>query len=234
MARALAAAGIAAVHSFAGRTEAPVAQPVPVRSGGFGGVAGLIAYLRADGITHVIDATHPFAATMSAHAVAACAATGRPLVALERAPWRAGPGDDWTAVGDLAAAAAALPMTPARVFLAIGRQGIGEFAHRPEHHYLLRLVDPPAGALPLPDVAVVVARGPFDADADRALMMAHRITHVVAKNAGGTGAEAKLVAARALGIPVVMVDRPAIPARAVVRDVQAVMDWLHGATLRGE
>ncbi|MDQ1849252.1 cobalt-precorrin-6A reductase [Gemmobacter fulvus] len=225
MARALADAGLAAVFSYAGRTEAPVAQPLPMRVGGFGGVPGLVAYLRDAQISHVIDATHPFAAQMSRNAVAACAEAQVPLVALQRPEWKAEPGDRWTHVPDMAGAVAALPGAPARVFLAIGKLHLAEFAARPQHHYLLRLVDPP-GDLPLPDCSVEIARGPFDLAGDLALLRRERITHVVAKNAGGSGAQAKLAAARTLSLPVVMIDRPALPARAVRAEVAEVLHWL--------
>jgi precorrin-6A/cobalt-precorrin-6A reductase len=225
LARALAAAGMDAVFSYAGRTEAPVAQPLPTRVGGFGGIVGLQTWLQAEGISHVVDATHPFAAQMSGNAVAACGVVGIPLLALERPAWVAQAGDQWLHVPDIAAAVAALPKEPARVFLAIGRQNLAAFAVRPQHHYLLRLVDV-VPDLPLPQAEVVLARGPFTVDGDRALMQAHGISHVVAKNAGGSGAEAKLAAARALGIPVILVDRPAIPARATVATVAEVMRWV--------
>lgn len=231
MARALAAAGIAAVFSYAGRTAAPATPPLPMRIGGFGGPEGLRAYLRAEAITHLIDATHPFAARMSHNAVAACAAEGFPLLALERPAWTAGPGDRWTHVPDMEAAAAALPAAPASVFLAIGRQELAAFAGRPEHRYLLRLVDPPEGTLPLPQTEVVVARGPFTAEGDRDLMARHGIGIVLSKNAGGRGAEGKLAAARTLGLPVIMVDRPALPARPVAATVGEAMDWLAHARL---
>lgn len=226
MAQALAGAGLAAVFSYAGRTAAPLAQPLPMRVGGFGGVAGLVAYLRAEGISQVIDATHPFAAQMSRHAVLACAEAGVPLVALQRPEWQAGPGDDWRPVPDIAAAVAALPESGARVFLAIGKLHVADFAVKPGNHYLLRLVDPP-GALALPDCAVEIARGPFDLAGDLALLRAHRIGLVVAKNAGGAGARAKLQAARELGLPVLMIARPAVPARPVLAEVAEVLHWLH-------
>ncbi len=228
MARALADAGVEAVYSYAGRTEAPVAQPLPVRVGGFGGVEGLVGYLRAEGISHVIDATHPFAAQMSRNAVEACVEAGVALIALEREPWQAGAGDHWTHVPDLAGAVVALGEAPRRVFLAIGRQNLSAFAGAPQHQYLLRLVDPPTGALPLPRAEAVIARGPFDVEGDRALLKDHRIEVIVAKNAGGAGAEAKLVAARELGLPVVLIDRPLVPSRQVARTVGEVMGWLDG------
>ena len=226
MARALADAGVAAVYSYAGRTGAPVAQPLPVRVGGFGGVAGLVDYLRAEGITHVVDATHPFAAQMSRNAVEACAEADVPLIALEREPWLAGKGDRWTHVADLDGAVVALGDAPRRVFLAIGRQNLSAFAGAPQHHYLLRLVDQPTDPLPLPRAEAVIARGPFDVAGDRALLKNHRIGVIVAKNAGGAGAEAKLVAARELGLPVVLIDRPLVPERRVARTVGEVLGWL--------
>lgn len=235
MAQAIAAAGLSGVYSYAGRTEAPMGQPIHMRVGGFGGILKLQDYLAAEAITHVIDATHPFAARMSRNAVAACAAAGIPLIALERAPWQASEGDRWTHVADLGAAVAALVGPSRRVFLAIGRQHVDAFAAQPQHHYLLRLVDAPTGPLPLPQADVVVARGPFTVAADTALMQDHGIEIVVAKNAGGKGAVAKIAAARALGLPVLMIDRPIIPLRAAARSVAAVMAWLgHPTTLRGE
>ena len=227
MAEAIAKAGLAGVYSYAGRTDAPMGQPIHMRVGGFGGVAGLRDYLRSEGISHVIDATHPFAAQMSANAVIACEAEGVPLIAVERAPWVAGEGDRWTHVPDIAAAVAALDGPPRRVFLAIGRQHIDAFAVQPQHDYLLRLVDAPTSPLPFP-AEVVVARGPFDVADDTALMGQHGTEVVVAKNAGGKGAVAKIAAARALGLPVVMIDRPVIPPRPVVHSVARVMTWLNG------
>ena len=224
MARALAQGGYDAVFSYAGRTAAPLVQPLPTRVGGFGGVAGLVAYLRHHRITHVIDATHPFAAGMSTNAVAACAQTGVALTALEREPWTPQEGDRWHHVADIAGAVLALPVQPARVFLAIGRQHLAAFAGL-DHHWLLRMVDP--APQPLPRAAVVVGRGPFDVASDMVLMQAHAITHLVAKNAGGHSASAKLTAARILGLPVVMIERPAVPERRVCRSVEAVIDWLH-------
>jgi precorrin-6A/cobalt-precorrin-6A reductase len=227
LARLLAEAGMDAIFSYAGRTDKPMAQPLPMRVGGFGGVAGLVAYLRAERITHVVDATHPFAAQMSSNAVHACAEADVPLVGLERPGWRAGKGDRWTPVADIGGAVAALPDGGARVFLAIGKQHVAEFAAKPGNFYLLRLVDPPKDPLPLPDAEAVIARGPFDVAGDRALMERHRITHIVAKNGGGAGARAKLDAARVLGLPVILIDRPAVPPRRILTGAGAVMGWLH-------
>ena len=233
MARALADAGVDAVYSYAGRTTAPLGQPLPLRIGGFGGADGLRSYLKAERITHLIDATHPFAAQISANAAAACAATAVPLLALERPPWTEQPNDRWTRVPDTAAAVVALPESPATVFLAIGRQTLDAFAARPQHHYLLRLVDPPDGALPVPRATVLIARGPFSEAGDTQLLRAQGVQVVVAKNAGGQGASAKLAAARTLSLPVILIDRPPVPARETVATVAQALAWLHQGTRRG-
>jgi precorrin-6A/cobalt-precorrin-6A reductase len=232
IARALAQAGLRGVYSYAGRTSDPVEQPLPVRVGGFGGGAGLRSYLKAQGITHIIDATHPFAERMSSNAAAATGELNLPLIRFERPPWTAQPGDRWQLVARMQDLPGALPDRPARVFLAIGKQQLDLFAARPQHHYLLRLVDAPAQPLPLRDFTVVTGRGPFDVAGDTELLRAHAITHVVAKNAGGSGASAKLVAARALGLKVIMADRPPLPSARTAGNVQDVMTWLsHSADL---
>ena len=228
MARLLAEAGMDATFSYAGRTETPIPQPLPTRIGGFGGGEGLAAYLRKNAVTHLVDATHPFAAQMSRNAIAACAETGVKLLTLERPEWVASPEDNWRQVQSLDEAAAALPAEPSRIFLAIGRQGLPAFATRPEHLYLLRLVNAP-GALPLPRAEIVQSRGPFTLENDLALLRQHYIEIIVAKNSGGSGGRAKLEAARILRLPVLMLPRPALPARDVVAEPEEAMLWLHGA-----
>jgi precorrin-6A/cobalt-precorrin-6A reductase len=230
LAAACAERGFVATLSYAGRTASPATQPVPTRIGGFGGVAGLAAYLREHRVSHLVDATHPFAAQMSANAVLAAKAAGVQLVALTRPAWEMEKGDRWTRVADVTGAVAALAGPPRRVMLALGRMHVDAFAAQPQHHYLLRFVDLPAVAPALPRHELVVDRGPFTVGDDRQLMAAHGVELVVAKNAGGTGAAAKLRAARSLGLPMVMIDRPAMPPRAEVREVAAVFNWLaHGA-----
>jgi precorrin-6A/cobalt-precorrin-6A reductase len=232
LAAALMCAKIDAIYSYAGRTQIPLPHALPTRIGGFGGAEGLADYLREAEITHVIDATHPFAAEMSRNAVAACAAADVPLLALERAPWTKTTGDRWIEVPDIAAAVAALPETPARVFLAIGRQHIAPFAEKPQHAYTLRFVDAPDGVLPLPDAELIVSRGPFTREDDLTLMRDRHIEWLVARNAGGEGARAKIDAARELGLPVIMIARPEITERRRVESVEAVLAWLdHDARL---
>ena len=232
--RAVAEAGIAGTISFAGRVDRPAPQSLPRRVGGFGGVDGLKAYLMAERITHVIDATHPFAAQMSRNAVAACTDLGLPLVALTRPPWSERPGDRWQRVADIDTAVAALSGPPRRVMLAIGRMHLAAFGAQPQHHYLLRLVDAPGAPPPLPDHHAIIDRGPFTEAGDTALLNAHRIDLVVSKNSGGTGAFAKIAAARALGVPVLMVDRPVLPDRVELAMPAEVLDWIaHTDTDRG-
>lgn len=225
LAAEIARAGIDAVYSYGGRTRAPADQPLPTRIGGFGGVSGLADYVRREGITHVIDATHPFAAEMSRNAVEACAQTGTPLIALERAPWARAPRDNWIEVDDVSAAATALPEAHARAFLAIGRQHIAPFATKPQHAYTLRFVDPPE--VPLPFAAdVIVSRGPFTLDSELEMLRTRGIAWIVARNSGGDGARAKIDAARMLELPVIMISRPRLPERLRVESITEVMQWL--------
>ena len=227
--RAMHEAGLTGTISFAGRVERPVRQPLPQRIGGFGGAEGLAGYLRAERISHLVDATHPFAAQMSRNAVSAAKACGVPLIALTRAAWPPETKDQWLRVCDIAGAVAALDRPASRVMLAVGRMHLDEFAPNPQHFYLLRLVDPPRAALPFPRAHVEVSRGPFTVDNDLALMRRHRIDLVVSKNAGGTGAYAKIEAARILGLPVIMIDRPDLPHRLEAHSTKEVLRWFDHA-----
>jgi precorrin-6A/cobalt-precorrin-6A reductase len=219
---------IFATLSYAGRTRAPVAVPIPTRTGGFGGVEGLVSYLRTRGIDRLVDATHPFAGQISRHAAQAAAMTGIRLLAIVRPPWEAAPADRWTVVPDMAAAALVLGPTPRRVFLTVGQQELATFASAPWHDYLIRSVEPPA-TLPA-RARYIAARGPFAEDAERRLLRSERIELLVTKNSGGGATAAKLAAARALGVRVVMVSRPPAPLVASVPDMAGALAWLrHGA-----
>lgn len=227
---ALARRGVPTTLSYAGRVERPKSQPVPVRIGGFGGIDGLARYLRDNDVTHLVDATHPFAATISANAVVAARQTGIAHIALTRPPWKAGAGDRWQMVADIDAAVATLAGPSRRVMLALGRMHVDAFAAQPQHHYLLRFVDAPISAPRLPRHSIVLDRGPFTVDGDTRLMQDHAIDMVICKNAGGRGAQAKLIAARTLGLPVVMINRPLLPPRLETHDIDDVVRWLdHGA-----
>ena len=220
------------IYSLAGRTTNPVLPPVAHRTGGFGGVQGLADWLRAENIDAVIDATHPFAARISANAAVAARQLGLPLLFLQRPPWRQEAGDHWTRVGDMAQAAAALGEPPARVFLGIGRQEVAAFKAAPQHFYLVRAIEPPdTDSLP-PRSEVVLQRGPFELAAECELLVAHGIDCVVSKNAGGGAAYAKIAAARQLGLRVVMVERAPLPDGGTVVSVDEAMRWLglhHGS-----
>lgn len=213
--------------SLAGRTAAPAAQPVPVRIGGFGGVEGMAAYLKAERIDALIDATHPYAAAISRHAAEAAAAANVPIVALRRAAWTATPGDRWIEAADMADAVRALGPAPCRVFLAVGRKEVAAFQAAPQHHYLIRSVDPVDPPLAVPDATYIVARGPFAKEDECRLLTEHRIETIVAKNSGGDATYGKIAAARALGVTVVMLRRPALPDVPVAATSQDVADWLN-------
>lgn len=228
LAVALSAGNYTATFSYAGRVARPKTQPLPTRIGGFGGVDGLVAYLRDHHISHVIDATHPFAAQMSRNAVAACAKTGVALITLTRPKWAAIKGDRWRNVPDMAGAVTALDIAPCRVMLAIGKLNLTDFAVHPQHHYLLRLIEDPIAPLPFPDCHAIIAQGPFEYASDLALLRHHRIDLLVSKNAGGHAARAKIDAARQLGIKVIMIDRPQVPDRIEVGSVAAVVQWIEG------
>lgn len=198
--------GARVVTSLAGRTREPAPVAGALRVGGFGGVEGLAAWLGDKSVTALIDATHPFAETISSNAAAAAAATGIPLLRLARPAWSREPGDSWTEVESLSAAAEALPMG-AVVLLALGRQYLAPFAARTDCRFIVRMVDPPE--TPLPFAAdLVLGKPSTDPAEEAALFRRHALTHLVCRNSGGAGAYAKIVAARDLALPVIMVGRP--------------------------
>ena len=201
-------ATIDATLSLAGRTKEPALPAICTRIGGFGGATGLAAHLRGARIDAVIDATHPFAARMSVNAAAACAEARVPLAIFSRAPWAPGQGDRWTDVPDMPSAAAALGEQPRRVFLTVGRLALAAFAAHPRHHYLIRAIDAVDDLAAFPSHRLIRARGPFNVADETALLRAERIDCLVTKNSGGNATRAKLDAARALGLGVIMVARP--------------------------
>jgi len=216
--------GVPVLSSLAGRVADPLLPPGEVRVGGFGGAVGLAAWLQEHPVAAVVDATHPFASGMTANAAQACARTGVPLLRLQRAGWTAQPGDDWREVDTLAEAADAVAGF-GHVFVTTGRQGLAAFAGLTAH-CVVRSVDPPDPPLPA-RTTVVLARGPFTVEEERALMAEHGIDAVVTKDSGGHMTEAKLTAARALGIPVVLVRRPPVPAGVpVVATVEEALAWV--------
>lgn len=212
--------------SLAGRTSEPVKLPGTIRTGGFGGAEGLSRTLHDEKFDAVIDATHPFADQIKANAIEAARLTGVPLLAIRRPSWTPVDGDNWILVEDLEGAAVALGETAKRVFLTTGRDELRPFAKASQHFYLLRSVEAPARDELPAHVELITARGPFRLVDELALLKQHAIDIVVTKNSGGEATYAKLAAARALGLPVVMVRRPMLPEAPSVEIVVEALQWL--------
>jgi precorrin-6A/cobalt-precorrin-6A reductase len=217
---------LAVTTALAGRTEQPGPLPGAVRIGGFGGVEGLAGYLAETGIDLLIDATHPFADRIARHARLAAERVGLPRLVLERPPWRRHPLDRWIEVEDVSGAAAALARVGRRCFLTLGASELEAFAELGQVHFLVRLIDPPKQPLPLGSYEVVLGRGPFTLAGERELLRRHRIDVLAAKASGGGATEAKLVAAREAGLPVVMLRRPKPEPGPRVASVEAALAWL--------
>ena len=218
--------------SLAGRTRAPTRPPGEVRIGGFGGADGLAQFLRTSTIDRVVDATHPFAVRIGRHAEQACRALGVPRVRLLRPPWQRQPADRWIVVEDLAEAARCLPEHGRRAFLTVGQRDLDAFAGL-DQWFLVRTIEPP-GPSPLGRAEWIAGRGPFAVDDEIALLRAHAIDVLVTKASGGEATNAKLVAARRLGLPVLMVRRPAPPPGPVVDSVAAALAWLERPARRSD
>jgi precorrin-6A/cobalt-precorrin-6A reductase len=225
LAAALVTAGADVVSSLAGRVRQPRLPDGPVRVGGFGGADGLAAFLLREGITHVVDATHPFAGTITANAGRAGTTAGVPLLILRRPGWEADP--SWDEVADIRAAAEAVHAWPGEgVFLTTGRRDLATFAADDRHQFLVRTVDPPDGPVP-PRMTLIIDRGPYTVESESALIREHRIGLLLTKNSGGPMTAAKLTAARNLGVHVIMVRRPPLPpGSAVVSTVIEALHWL--------
>jgi len=219
----------AAVLSLAGRTARPAPSRLTTRTGGFGGAEGLADYLHAHEVDALVVATHPFAAQMRINAAAAVRRRPTRLLVIDRPVWTPQASDRWTVAPDMAAAAEALGPTPRRVLLTVGRQELQPFIDAPHHAYLVRSIDPP-DRLPA-NAALILARGPFSEAEERQLMLDHKVQVLVTKNAGGAATEAKLLAARTLGLEVVVVARRPLPDlenldASVAPDAPATLTWL--------
>ncbi|MFI9201516.1 cobalt-precorrin-6A reductase [Streptomyces sp. NPDC053048] len=212
--------------SLAGRVARPRLPAGEVRIGGFGGPGGLARWLREQHVDALIDATHPFAGTISSNAAQAAADARVPLLAVRRPGWVAGPGDDWHPVGSLAEAARALPALGERAFLTTGRMGLAAFAHLEGMWFLVRSVDPPEPPMP-PRTQVLLDRGPFTVEGERELLRRHRIDVLVTKDSGSSATSAKLTAAREAAVPVLIVHRPPPPPDVpAVEDPAEAAQWL--------
>jgi precorrin-6A/cobalt-precorrin-6A reductase len=223
--RAMSLPGVAVITSLAGRTSAPKHLVGDVRMGGFGGEAGLIAYLQTERIDLIIDATHPFAAQISQNAAGAATKVGIPRLMLIRPEWARLPEDNWIEVESIEAAVRAIPTGVERIFLTIGRQQLAPFASLTDKWCLMRSIDPPDLSMPLPPGKLLLDRGPFSLAKERELLSEYRIQAIVSKNSGGDDTYAKIIAARELGVHVVMVQRPRVPDGEVVTDVAGAIEW---------
>jgi precorrin-6A/cobalt-precorrin-6A reductase len=217
---------VAPILSLAGRTRNPILPAIAYRIGGFGGIAGLMAYLKNESIDLVIDATHPFAEQMSAHAEAACPECAIPLALFTRPPWLRRAGDHWQEVDDVEAAVDALGVLPRRVFLTVGRLQLPAFEAAPQHFYLIRSIDMPEPAPRLPHHRIILARGPFALDDERHLLEQEKIDIVVTKNSGGDATYAKIEAARTLGLSVILIRQPLRADVATFYDLEKLLRFI--------
>lgn len=209
--------------SMAGRTRAPITMPVPMRIGGFGGAQGLADHLAENRIDLLIDATHPYAARISANAAEASRLSGIPLIALRRDGWVEREGDRWTHAENVADAVTALGKKPRRAFLALGRQELLPFERATQHSYVIRSVDPVEPPLDVPSAQYMTARGPFREADETVLLAEHGIDVIVSKNSGGSASYGKIAAARTLGIEVIVIQRPQLPQVKSFESVDAVV-----------
>jgi precorrin-6A/cobalt-precorrin-6A reductase len=209
--KASAIPGIEVILSLAGRTSQPAKINVQTRIGGFGGIEGLVNYLKDNAIALLIDATHPYAAQISSNAATAAQICNIPHLMLVRSPWQPTKQDYWIEVENLQAAADLLPSLAKRVFLTIGKQELSTFAHLKDIWFLMRMIDPPAFDMLIPKGEILLAKGTFSVAEEIELLKKYQIKAIISKNSGGEATYAKIIAARELGLPVVMVKRPVIP-----------------------
>lgn len=221
------------VTSLAGRVRELVLPQGETRVGGFGGADGLAEWIARESVDVLVDATHPFAAQISVSARVAADASRIPLVQLIRPSWLPEQGDSWTPVSSTDEAATLVESVADRAFLTIGRQGVGSFARNERTWFLVRSIDAPGPSIP-PNHELLLARGPFETTGEKDLMVSRGIDVLVSKNSGGAMTEAKLAAARDLGIPVVMIARPPVPPGDHVAGHAAdVAAWLRSRLRRG-
>ncbi|MEB3177557.1 MAG: cobalt-precorrin-6A reductase [Nostocaceae cyanobacterium] len=220
--------GVEVITSLAGRTQNPVTPAGIVRVGGFSGAEGLAEYIRAEKIDVLIDATHPYAAQISLHAAAAANLCKIPHLMFVRPSWEPVCGDDWIDVNSVETAVDMLQNIAQRVFLTVGRQQLAAFAHLDNLWFLMRLIDPPSTDALVPPGKILYARGPFAVENEYQLLQEYQIDTLVSKNSGGDATYAKIIAARQLGVKVVMVKRPATPPGETVSDGSDALAWVMG------
>ena len=219
--------GVEVITSLAGRTRFPTVSTPNTRIGGFGGVTGLADYLQKQQINLLIDATHPFASQISWNAAAAAKEIGIPHLMVSRLAWQPSADDRWMMVESNQAAAMLLPEIARRVFLTIGRQELSTFAHLQDLWFLMRMIDPPQPGAQVPPGKLLLKRGPFSLEQERSLLLQYEIEAIVSKNSGGDATYAKIIAARELQLPVVMVQRPPTPPGEQVATVTEALQWIY-------
>ncbi|WP_066423812.1 cobalt-precorrin-6A reductase [Anabaena sp. 4-3] len=218
--------GMEVIASLAGRTRDPTLPAGNVRVGGFGGASGLAEYLRQMQVDVLIDATHPFANQITWNAATAAQEVGIPRLMLIRPAWEQVAGDRWIDVDSHVSAASVLENQAKRVFLTVGRQELAAFAHLKDIWFLMRMIDPPGADALVPPGMILCDRGPFALDNEREILIQHNIDIIVSKNSGGNATYAKIIAARELNIPVVIIQRPVTPPGEQVADVDTAVAWL--------
>lgn len=213
------------IVSLAGRTCQPSIKGAKIVTGGFGGVNGLIAYLQREKIDFVVDATHPFATQISQQVKIATSRLNIPQVTLTRGDWSPTTGDNWYEVDNYQRAAEIIPeLGKKRIFLTIGRQQLTEFAHLSSFWFLMRMIETPTNPTKLPPGEILLQRGPFTVVEERSLLEKHQIELIVSKNSGGKSTVAKVIAARQLKLPIVMIKRPQQGEH--LSQVESVIAWL--------
>ncbi|NES08108.1 MAG: cobalt-precorrin-6A reductase [Okeania sp. SIO2F4] len=218
--------GLEVINSLAGRTRQPIITSTPTRIGGFGGVSGLTDYLREQKIDLLIDVTHPFASKISWNAAIATSQLNIPRLMLVRPAWKKIEGDRWLEVKSNEVAAKVLPELGSRIFLSIGRQELGSYAHLKHIWFLIRALDIPQPDSLVPPGKILTERGPFSLEEEQSLLQKYEIEAIVSKNSGGDATYAKIIAAGELGIPVVMIQRPSLPEGEQVSDVKSAVSWI--------
>ena len=227
--RAAGLAGVNVIYSLAGLTRTPSRAGGRLRIGGFGGIDGLCDFLAAEEIDLVIDATHPFSTRMSHNASRAAAELGLPALVLQRPPWRKGKGDLWVQVTSNREAVNRMPSLGERFFLTVGRSDLDVYAAAGVPcHFVVRLVELPSEPVPLTDAELVIERGPNSLSHEKQLLSDHRIDCLITKNSGGEATYAKIAAARALELPVLIIRRPRRPEGELVTSVATALSWLNG------
>lgn len=216
---------LAVTYSMAGRASLRTKPPGTLRIGGYAGAEGLAVFLRDESVNLLIDATHPFAARMSRNAHIACEVTNTPRLTLRRPAWSPQAGDDWHEVDDIPQAAEAAARLGRRAFITLGTADLSPFRDMPRLSYVVRLMDPPSAAPP-GALAVIGGRGPFTLEGEEALLRAYAIDVLVTKASGGTATRAKMDAARKLGLPVVLIRRPAPEPGPLVDTLDEAVAWV--------